>query len=88
MPTAASPGKPTAEVPRLWVFDFDWTVVNENSDTWIHRCAPGGSLPTAVENSYVSPDWIGYMNLVLTFLAKQGVSAEKLRAKLQVVYGV
>ncbi|GLC41808.1 hypothetical protein PLESTM_001241800 [Pleodorina starrii] len=83
-PTA--PASPTAEeFHRLWVFDFDWTVVDENSDTWIHRCAPGGVLPPAIKDSYVAPDWVGYMNRVLGFLAQQGVTADDLRAQLQVI---
>ncbi|GLC60957.1 hypothetical protein PLESTB_001699900 [Pleodorina starrii] len=83
-PTA--PASPTGEeLHRLWVFDFDWTVVDENSDTWIHRCAPGGVLPPAIKDSYVAPDWVGYMNRVLGFLAQQGVTADDLRAKLQVI---
>ncbi|KAG2447992.1 hypothetical protein HYH02_007020 [Chlamydomonas schloesseri] len=58
---------PTAD--RLWLFDFDYTIVDDNSDTYIHRCAPGGQLPPAVRDSYVAPDWIGYMNRVLSHLA-------------------
>ncbi|EFJ46483.1 hypothetical protein VOLCADRAFT_33391, partial [Volvox carteri f. nagariensis] len=69
----------------LWVFDFDWTVVDENSDTWIQRCAPGGALPPAVKDSYIPPDWVGYMNRVLSFLAEHGVTPNDLQAQLQVL---
>ncbi|GIL57330.1 hypothetical protein Vafri_12592 [Volvox africanus] len=85
MATRGTSTTPTSLLPRLWVFDFDWTVVDENSDTWIHRCAPGGSLPPALRNSYVPPDWVGYMNRVLEFLAQKGVTADDLRAQLQVI---
>ncbi|PNW73435.1 hypothetical protein CHLRE_14g631850v5 [Chlamydomonas reinhardtii] len=68
VPTSQDRGAaPTAD--RLWLFDFDYTIVDDNSDTWIHRCAPGGQLPSAVRDSYVAPDWIGYMNRVLSHLA-------------------
>ncbi|KAG2486783.1 hypothetical protein HYH03_014582 [Edaphochlamys debaryana] len=82
-----APEAPRAQTPlrRLWLFDFDWTVVNENSDTWIHRAAPGGSLPAAVADSYVAPDWIGYMNRVLSYLAEQGISAEDVRKQLEII---
>ncbi|GLI67566.1 hypothetical protein VaNZ11_011792 [Volvox africanus] len=85
MATKGTPTTPTSVLPRLWVFDFDWTVVDENSDTWIHRCTPGGSLPPALRNSYVPPDWVGYMNRVLDFLSQKGVTADDLRAQLQVI---
>jgi hypothetical protein len=84
MVASAAPARVTDSLHRLWVFDFDWTVVDENSDTWIHRCAPGGSLPPSVKNAYVAPDWVGYMNRVLGFLAQHGVTADDVRAQLEV----
>ncbi|PNH08281.1 putative phosphatase phospho2 [Tetrabaena socialis] len=66
------------------VFDFDWTVVDENSDKWIRRCMPGGAaLPADVAGSYVAPDWVGFMNRVLGCLAQHGVTLDDLRAELQ-----
>lgn len=68
-PPTAKQLPPTAGVLTWQLFDFDYTIVDDNSDTWIHRCAPGGQLPSAVRDSYVAPDWIGYMNRVLSHLA-------------------
>lgn len=36
----------------LFVFDFDHTVVDANSDTWIYKCLENEALPNAVKSTY------------------------------------
>uniref|UniRef100_A0A8D0BX51 Kelch like family member 23 n=2 Tax=Salvator merianae TaxID=96440 RepID=A0A8D0BX51_SALMN len=53
----------------LLVFDFDHTIVDENSDTWIVRCAPASKLPDEIKNSYQKGLWTEYMGRVFRYLA-------------------
>lgn len=36
----------------LLVFDFDNTIIDDNSDTWIVQCAPEKKLPIELQDSY------------------------------------
>jgi len=57
---AASGGQqqPAQRAPSaLFVFDFDHTVLDANSDTAIYRALPGGALPDAVKALYRPGQW-------------------------------
>jgi pyridoxal phosphate phosphatase PHOSPHO2 len=68
-------------LPRLVVFDFDHTVVDANTDTWILRTMPQG-LPPALVDSYEHGKWTEYMDRVLQHLHSVGVSAAALQQEL------
>lgn len=67
----------------LVVFDFDHTIVDDNSDTWVIRCAPDQTLPDCLEKSYERGRWTEYMGRVLTYIGDQSVSPEHMRAVME-----
>ncbi|XP_055010698.1 pyridoxal phosphate phosphatase PHOSPHO2 isoform X2 [Boleophthalmus pectinirostris] len=69
----------------LMVFDFDHTVVDDNSDTWVIRCLPGGTLPDSVKNSYRKGHWTEYMGNVLKYIGEQNVTPDQIRSELETI---
>ncbi|XP_077569765.1 pyridoxal phosphate phosphatase PHOSPHO2 [Stigmatopora nigra] len=67
----------------LVVFDFDHTVVDDNSDTWVIRCLPGQTLPDKVKKSYRKGHWTEYMGRVMDYIGDQQVSIENIRAEME-----
>ncbi|XP_044273548.1 pyridoxal phosphate phosphatase PHOSPHO2 [Varanus komodoensis] len=63
----------------LLVFDFDHTIVDENSDTWIVKCAPGSMLPDEIKNSYQKGHWTEYMGRVFRYLGDNGIREEEMK---------
>ncbi|KAJ6225233.1 hypothetical protein RDWZM_003778 [Blomia tropicalis] len=59
---------------ELFVFDFDETIVNCNSDTYIDRLAPGGVIPEQLWKSFKNDnDWTAYMQQVFAYLHSVGI---------------
>lgn len=69
-PNPMSPSK------ALLVFDFDHTIADANSDTWVYRAAPGGSIPDELKSSYVKGRWLDFMNNIFQYLHAQNVPSE------------
>ena len=70
------PGHP----PILVAFDFDHTIMDCNSDTWIYRSLPHApedlppsDLPPSVKARYVKGQWTAFMNIVFEHLCDEGV---------------
>lgn len=63
----------------LLCFDFDHTVVDANTDTWIVRLAPGQGLPEELTSSYIPGQWTSYMCNVLRYLHGCGITTKDLR---------
>ncbi|KAM5153245.1 pyridoxal phosphate phosphatase PHOSPHO2 isoform 1-T2 [Mantella aurantiaca] len=63
----------------LLVFDFDHTIVNDNSDTWIVQCAPDKTLPNVLQNSYEKGKWTEYMGRIFTYLGEQGIREDDMK---------
>ncbi|KAM4626705.1 pyridoxal phosphate phosphatase PHOSPHO2 isoform 1-T4 [Discoglossus pictus] len=63
----------------LLVFDFDHTIINDNSDTWIIQCAPEKKLPNGLQNSYEKGKWTEYMGRVFTYLGEQGIKEDDMK---------
>ncbi|KAE8580976.1 hypothetical protein XENTR_v10024614 [Xenopus tropicalis] len=63
----------------LLVFDFDHTIINDNSDTWIVQCVPGKKLPNGLQNSYEKGKWTEYMGRVFSYLGEQGIREEDMK---------
>lgn len=67
--------------PRfLLTFDFDETIVDENSDDSIVRAAPGQRLPESLRATYREGFYNEYMQRVFKYLGEQGVRPRDLRA--------
>ncbi|KAM6465521.1 pyridoxal phosphate phosphatase PHOSPHO2 isoform 2-T6 [Liasis olivaceus] len=69
----------------LLVFDFDHTIVDENSDTWIVKCAPGSKLPDEIKNSYQKGHWTEYMDRVFRYLGDNGVREEEMKRTMTTI---
>uniref|UniRef100_A0A8C4NIL8 Phosphoethanolamine/phosphocholine phosphatase 1 n=1 Tax=Eptatretus burgeri TaxID=7764 RepID=A0A8C4NIL8_EPTBU len=66
----------------LLAFDFDHTIVDGNSDTWITGCLPD-PLPATLKQNYIKGQWTNYMRKVLAYLDDSGVTVGKLKARLK-----
>ncbi|XP_066522027.1 pyridoxal phosphate phosphatase PHOSPHO2 [Hoplias malabaricus] len=73
------------EMKILVVFDFDHTLVDDNSDTWVVRCAPEQSLPASLKNSYKRGHWTDYMGKVLCYLRDQSIQPDTVRSVLETI---
>ncbi|KAM9366230.1 pyridoxal phosphate phosphatase PHOSPHO2 [Symphorus nematophorus] len=69
----------------LMVFDFDHTVVDDNSDTWVIRCLPGQALPDSVKNSYRKGHWTEFMGRVMNYIGDQEVSPDRVRSVMETI---
>ncbi|KAI3377615.1 hypothetical protein L3Q82_008779 [Scortum barcoo] len=69
----------------LMVFDFDHTVVDDNSDTWVIRCLPGETLPDSVKRSYRKGHWTEFMSRVMNYIGDQEVSPDKIRSVMETI---
>lgn len=46
---------------NLLVFDFDHSLIDENSDVYITKLAPERKLPEEIKNLYADDGWTEYM---------------------------
>lgn len=64
-------------------FDFDHTIVDDNSDTWVIRSTPDQCLPDWLKQSYQKGRWTEYMARVLTYIGDQSVHPDHMRAVME-----
>ncbi|KAM8945817.1 phosphoethanolamine/phosphocholine phosphatase [Pelodytes ibericus] len=57
----------------LLIFDFDETIVNENSDDSVVQVAPGQELPDWLRQTFQDGFYNHYMQRVFAYLAEKGV---------------
>ncbi|KAG8432413.1 hypothetical protein GDO86_016892 [Hymenochirus boettgeri] len=77
----------TAGTKILLVFDFDHTIINDNSDTWIVQCALDKKLPNGLRNSYEKGKWTEYMGRIFSYLGEQGIcEADMKRIMIAIPY--
>ncbi|KAM4592483.1 pyridoxal phosphate phosphatase PHOSPHO2 [Odontesthes bonariensis] len=69
----------------LMVFDFDHTVVDDNSDTWVIKCLPDQTLPDSVKNSYRKGHWTEYMGRVMNYIGEQKVGPDSIRSVMETI---
>jgi len=63
----------------LIAFDFDHTIINDNSDTYIRRLAPNnGAIPTEISKLYSDKGWTRYMAEVFKYLHVNGITPSQL----------
>ncbi|XP_069399283.1 phosphoethanolamine/phosphocholine phosphatase isoform X1 [Ovis canadensis] len=81
LPCSQDGGMAAQGSPRfLLTFDFDETIVDENSDDSIVRVAPGQRLPESLRATYREGFYNEYMQRVFQYLGDQGVRPRDLRA--------
>jgi pyridoxal phosphate phosphatase PHOSPHO2 len=63
----------------LIAFDFDHTIIDDNSDTYIQRLAPnGGKIPEEITKLYSSRGWTKFMSEVFKYLRSNGTNQTQL----------
>lgn len=60
---------------QLVVFDFDDTIVDCNSDTWVHQLAPTGAIPPKLEWK-PGQDYFRHVQSILCYLHSQKVTEQ------------
>ncbi|KAM4859278.1 pyridoxal phosphate phosphatase PHOSPHO2 isoform 1-T8 [Thomomys bottae] len=63
----------------LLVFDFDNTIIDDNSDTWIVQCAPNQKLPIELQDSYQKGFWTEFMGRVFKYLGNEGIGEDEMK---------
>ncbi|KAJ6658161.1 hypothetical protein lerEdw1_001428 [Lerista edwardsae] len=63
----------TQPAKYLLIFDFDETIINENSDDSVLQALPGKQLPESIRQTYREGFYNEYMQRVLQYLGDQGV---------------
>ncbi|KAF6096106.1 phosphoethanolamine/phosphocholine phosphatase 1 [Phyllostomus discolor] len=85
-PCSQDSGMAVQGAPRfLLTFDFDETIVDENSDDSIVRAAPGQRLPESLRATYREGFYNEYMQRVFKYLGEQGVRPRDLRAVYEAI---
>ncbi|XP_068597992.1 pyridoxal phosphate phosphatase PHOSPHO2 [Brachionichthys hirsutus] len=69
----------------LMVFDFDHTVVDDNSDTWVIRCLPSRTLPDSVRRLYRRGHWTDFMCKVMAYIGEQEVGPDGVRGVMEAI---
>ncbi|XP_064113282.1 probable phosphatase phospho2 isoform X1 [Macrobrachium nipponense] len=64
------------DVKVLLAFDFDHTLIDNNSDTYIYKLAPGHKIPADLKNLYRKDGWTHYMGEVFKYLHSNGMRKE------------
>ncbi|XP_064177938.1 probable phosphatase phospho1 [Anguilla rostrata] len=67
----------------LIFFDFDETIVDENSDDAVVQAAPGRKLPGWLKDSYRPGHYNEHMQRVLAYMAEQGVPEDTIRSAIE-----
>nr|XP_020461017.1 probable phosphatase phospho1 isoform X2 [Monopterus albus]XP_020461018.1 probable phosphatase phospho1 isoform X2 [Monopterus albus] len=67
----------------LVFFDFDETIINENSDDAVVRALPGQQLPDWLKNSYREGHYNEHMQKVLAYMADEGVTEDSIHSVVE-----
>ena len=52
----------------LLALDFDHTIINDNSDTYVTKLAPQGKIPPEIKSLYSDQGWTHFMSEIFRFL--------------------
>jgi len=64
----------------LAVFDFDHTIINDNSDTYVCKLAPGGTISREIRDLYSTNSWTMYMCNIFKYLHESGIKESDIRS--------
>ena len=64
---------PSAMAKRLYAFDFDHTIIEENSDYEVKKLLKG-LLPPEIESRCTGTTFTAYMDLVMKYIGSQGTT--------------
>ena len=60
----------------LVTFDFDHTLIDDNSDLYVRKLAPNGKIPQEIKNLYSKHGWIEYMGAIFEYLKQNGTTKD------------
>ncbi|XP_050388763.2 pyridoxal phosphate phosphatase PHOSPHO2 [Patella vulgata] len=63
----------------LLAFDFDHTIIDDNSDIHVIKLAPNGKLPQSIQDQYDDNGWTEYMGTIFKYLFENGINQEDIR---------
>ncbi|XP_028662163.1 pyridoxal phosphate phosphatase PHOSPHO2 [Erpetoichthys calabaricus] len=69
----------------LVVLDFDHTVIDDNSDTWVIKCTPEQALPYGLQNTYEKGKWTEYMGRIFSYIGDLGIKEGAIRSVMETV---
>lgn len=76
--------KTFSSAKKLFVFDFDETIINENSDTYIYKALKTNEIPTEFKNpDYTNINWVDFMKKVFLYMKKENVAPKELKLVLE-----
>lgn len=64
----------------LVAFDFDHTIIDENSDLYVRKLAPNGEIPKDIKDLYRDTGWTEYMGSIFQYLYENGITPEDMKA--------
>ncbi|XP_061822663.1 probable phosphatase phospho1 isoform X2 [Nerophis lumbriciformis] len=67
----------------LVLFDFDETIINENSDDAVLQALPDPQLPDWLKNSYREGHYNEHMQQILAYMSEQGVSPDAIQLAVE-----
>ena len=60
----------------LVAFDFDHTIIDDNSDLYVRKLAPNGKIPDHIKALYSDDGWTDYMGSIFQYLHENGTTPE------------
>ncbi|XP_015173726.1 PREDICTED: probable phosphatase phospho2 isoform X2 [Polistes dominula] len=70
------------DLPTLIVFDFDHTIVDDNTDLIVRNLLPDDQLTDEVQNLYLKNGWTLYMNKIFELLHKNSIGLKEIEAAI------
>ena len=62
----------------LVAFDFDHTIIDDNSDLYVRKLAPNGQVPKHIKDLYSENGWTEYMGAIFRYLYETGISPNQM----------
>lgn len=67
----------------LVAFDFDHTVIDDNSDIYVSHLCPDGKIPQNIKDKYSDRGWTDYMGAIFEYLYGNGVTEADLKSCIE-----
>ncbi|ELU18039.1 hypothetical protein CAPTEDRAFT_111093 [Capitella teleta] len=65
---------------RLIAFDFDHTLIDDNSDLYVRKLAPNGKIPQRIHDLFDDSGWTEYMAAIFEYLHDNGTTPAQILA--------
>jgi pyridoxal phosphate phosphatase PHOSPHO2 len=62
----------------LLAFDFDHTIIDENSDVYVNKLAPNGKIPPEIKQLYSDQGWTHFMGEIFRYLHQTNVKHQQI----------